>query len=132
MAMPFADECIGLAASPPSMHRQIGVPGVTAMKRGSGTDIPIQRLADFHDFIRFKETENMFLTAELFLKASKLRRESRADHRREEYPDHDDAHWLKWIIFNCHLEEGYRLAEFPWAKYKYGPDELSGIGEISA
>lgn len=50
MAMPFADECIGLAASPPSMHRQIGVPGVTAMKRGSGTDIPIQRLADFHDF----------------------------------------------------------------------------------
>ncbi|MBT7954080.1 MAG: FAD-binding protein [Rhodospirillaceae bacterium] len=90
------------------------------------------KVAGFHDFIRFKETENMFLTAELFLKASQLRRESRADHRREEYPNRDDAEWLKWIIFNRQLKEGYRLAEFPWDKYKYGADELIAIEETTA
>ncbi len=32
------------------------------------------------------------------LEASLLRRESRMSHMREDYPDRDDAAWLKWIV----------------------------------
>ena len=83
------------------------------------------RIPDFHHFIRFKETENMFLTAALFLKASALRRESRADHLREDYPERDDAEWLKWILLGRDLDGGYRLAPFPWEKYPVPREEIS-------
>lgn len=54
--------------------------------------------SDVHDFVRIKETEAMVPTARFILEASLLRTESRLSHIREEYPERDDAHWIKWVV----------------------------------
>jgi succinate dehydrogenase/fumarate reductase flavoprotein subunit len=50
-----------------------------------------------HELVRLKETEAMLLAAEIILRASLMRTESRVSHFREDYPDRDDANWLAWI-----------------------------------
>ncbi len=87
-------------------------------------ELPKAKVSDLHEFIKFKETENMLITAELFLKASLLRKESRSDHKREDFPEKNNRKWLKWIVFNKDLKEGYRLEDLPWKKYKYQPTDL--------
>ena len=87
-------------------------------------ELPRAQIPNYHEFIKFKETENMVLTAELFLKASLLRKESRSDHKREDFSERNDKEWLKWIVFNKNLKEGYRLEELPWGRYRFQPDDL--------
>ena len=43
------------------------------------------------------ETKNMVLNAEMVLRASIFRTESRGTHFREDYPRRDDPEWLAWI-----------------------------------
>ncbi len=50
-----------------------------------------------HELVRMKETEAMLLAADLILRASQLRTESRMSHFREDFDTRDDAHWLQWI-----------------------------------
>lgn len=85
--------------------------------------LPRAKIPDLHEFIKFRETQNMLLVAELFLKASILRKESRFDHWREDYPAMDPG-WLKWIVFNKDLPEGHRLEDLPWAQYRFQPEHL--------
>ncbi len=40
----------------------------------------------------------MALCAEMFYRASLARQESRGWHLREDFPERDDARWLKWIL----------------------------------
>ena len=42
------------------------------------------------------ETKNMTLIAEMILRASLFRTESRGSHYREDYPRRDDPTWLAW------------------------------------
>lgn len=58
---------------------------------------PLMRAESPHELTKAHETRNMLLTAELFLRASLERAESRGDHYREDHPDSDDQQWLKWI-----------------------------------
>ena len=51
-----------------------------------------------HGFVRLKETECMIDTSEMIFRASKMRRESRLSHIREDFPARDDKNWLKWIL----------------------------------
>ncbi|MFA6708784.1 MAG: FAD-binding protein [Fusobacterium sp.] len=44
------------------------------------------------------ETRNMLLNAEMKLKASLFRTESRGNHYREDYPNTDDKNWLAWVV----------------------------------
>ena len=60
-----------------------------------------------HGFVRLKETECMIDTARMVFEASKVRRESRLGHIREDYPDRDDARWLKWVLIK--EQEGWPL-----------------------
>jgi succinate dehydrogenase/fumarate reductase flavoprotein subunit len=60
-------------------------------------DVPRMGAADPHGLRRVHETANMVRVAELFLRASLERTESRLDHAREEYPQTDDAAWLRWV-----------------------------------
>ena len=55
------------------------------------------RAPDTHELVRLKETEAMLLAAELMLRASLERTESRMSHFREDYDFRDDENWLAWI-----------------------------------
>jgi succinate dehydrogenase/fumarate reductase flavoprotein subunit len=50
-----------------------------------------------HELVRLKETEAMVLAAELILRASLHRTESRMSHFREDFDFRDDRNWLCWV-----------------------------------
>jgi succinate dehydrogenase/fumarate reductase flavoprotein subunit len=52
---------------------------------------------DSHELRLAHETKNMVLNAELILRASLCRTESRGQHYREDYPRRDDPNWLVWL-----------------------------------
>ena len=52
---------------------------------------------DPHELRLAHETRNMLLNAEMKLRASMMRKESRGTHYREDYPARDDKNWLAWI-----------------------------------
>ena len=52
---------------------------------------------DGHDWRQAYETKNMLLNAKLGLSASLYRKESRASHFREDYPERNDDEWLCWV-----------------------------------
>lgn len=53
---------------------------------------------DPHELRLANETRNMVLNAEMKLRASLFRKESRGCHFREDYPRRDDNNWLAWIL----------------------------------
>ena len=55
------------------------------------------RAADIHELRLAHETKNMIISAEMKLRASIMRKESRCSHYRLDYPDLDDANWRAWI-----------------------------------
>ncbi|MGI5971549.1 MAG: FAD-dependent oxidoreductase [Oscillospiraceae bacterium] len=59
---------------------------------------PKLKAGDPHELRLCHETRNMILNAEMILRASLERRESRGWHYREDYPDIDDENWLAWVI----------------------------------
>jgi len=58
--------------------------------------IPKLRAGDAHELRLCHEAENMALHAEMLLRVSLMREESRGWHFREDFPKEDDA-WLAWI-----------------------------------
>ncbi len=59
---------------------------------------PRLKANDLHELRLCHETRSMILNAEMILRASLLRRESRGWHYREDYPFHDDNNWLAWVL----------------------------------
>lgn len=59
--------------------------------------IPMLRAADLHELRLAHETANMILSAEMKLRASIMRRESRLSHYRLDYPEVDNTNWRAWI-----------------------------------
>lgn len=59
---------------------------------------PMLIAKDTHELRLALETRNMILNAEMKLKASLFRTESRGTHYREDYPRRDDPTWLAWIL----------------------------------
>jgi succinate dehydrogenase/fumarate reductase flavoprotein subunit len=55
------------------------------------------RAADLHELRLVFETSNMILSAEMKLKASIMRKESRCSHYRLDYPEMDTENWNAWI-----------------------------------
>ena len=53
---------------------------------------------DPHELRLAHETRNMVLNAEMRLRASLMRKESRGCHYREDYPRRDDENWLAWVL----------------------------------
>ena len=58
--------------------------------------VPKMRAEDPHMLRLAHETENMALNAEMILRASLFRKESRGWHYREDYPRQNDKDWLAW------------------------------------
>ncbi len=59
--------------------------------------MPMLRAADMHELRLAHETENMIISAEMKLKASLMRTESRCSHYRLDYPEMDNENWRAWI-----------------------------------
>ena len=55
---------------------------------------------DTHDLRLAHEVKNMLLNAEMKLRASLFRTESRATHYREDYPARDDKNWVAWVVIS--------------------------------
>lgn len=65
--------------------------------------MPMLRAANMHELRLAHETANMIVTAEMKLRASLMRTESRGSHYRLDYPDVDDVNWRAWI--NIHKDD---------------------------
>ena len=59
--------------------------------------VPKLTAKDAHELRMAQETKNMVLSAEMMLRASIFRTESRGSHYREDYPRRDDPNWLAWV-----------------------------------
>jgi succinate dehydrogenase/fumarate reductase flavoprotein subunit len=59
--------------------------------------LPMLRASDLHELRLAHETANMIISAEMKLKASILRTESRCSHYRLDYPQLDEKNWRAWI-----------------------------------
>lgn len=59
--------------------------------------IPMLRAANMHELRLAHETKNMVISAEMKLKASIMRTESRCSHYRLDYPEMDNENWEAWI-----------------------------------
>lgn len=59
--------------------------------------VPMLRAADMHELRLAHETHNMIISAEMKLKASIMRKESRCSHFRLDYPELDNKNWQAWI-----------------------------------
>ena len=59
--------------------------------------VPKLMAKDAHEWRLAHETRNMVLNAEMRLRASLFRTESRGTHFREDYPRRDDPTWLAWV-----------------------------------
>jgi succinate dehydrogenase / fumarate reductase flavoprotein subunit len=77
---------------------------------------------DLHYLSKCHEIESMALCAELTFRAALMRTESRGFHFREDFPEHDDKNWLKWIILKQDGGE-MKLASqpIPIIKYQFQP-----------
>ncbi len=84
--------------------------------------LPELKAADPHDLARCNEAASMVLCAEMFYRASLERKESRGWFVREDYPETDNAYWLKWIVLR---EEDGEMAvsteDIPIARYPFKP-----------
>jgi succinate dehydrogenase/fumarate reductase flavoprotein subunit len=77
---------------------------------------------DFHELARCIDAQSMLLCAEMFFRASLMRKESRGFHLREDYPDMDNENWLKWIVIeNENGNMVLRTENIPIDKYPYQP-----------
>ncbi|MBW2065425.1 MAG: FAD-binding protein [Deltaproteobacteria bacterium] len=87
--------------------------------------LPFLKAEDTRTLIKAKEAQTMVLSAEMTLKASLMRRETRENiYYREDCPDIDNRNWLKWII----AERGtdgeimFSTRDIPLERYPYSPD----------
>jgi succinate dehydrogenase/fumarate reductase flavoprotein subunit len=82
--------------------------------------LPKMGASDLHQLAKLRGIRSMTLVAELVLRASLMRTESRASHYREDCPERDDGAWLKWIMASQQNGKlNFRLEPVPLAEYKH-------------
>ncbi len=92
------------------MREVMSAPDIALMKTGRGLSrglehvkqireefVPRLGASDPHQLAKLFEATSTVLVTELCLRAAIMRKESRAGHFREDYPERDNEHWLKWI-----------------------------------
>ena len=60
--------------------------------------VPMLKAADPHELRLCHEVKSMVTNAEMILRASLMREESRGWHYREDFPVQDDENWLAWVL----------------------------------
>lgn len=70
------------------------------------------RATDLHGLRKAHEVKNMILNAEMKLRSSLYRTESRGNHYREDYPDSSDSDWLAWVTIKQGDDGSMELDKF--------------------
>lgn len=76
--------------------------------------MPNLRAANMHELRLAHETRNMILSAEMKLRASLMRTESRCSHYRLDYPETDDENWRAWINIHKGRDGAMQLTKQPF------------------
>ncbi|WP_028487779.1 FAD-dependent oxidoreductase [Thiothrix lacustris] len=79
--------------------------------------MPMLRAADMHELRLAHETANMIISAEMKLKASLMRTESRCSHYRLDYPELDNQNWQAWINIHKDAEGNMQLEKQPFGSW---------------
>ena len=75
--------------------------------------VPHTYARDTHELRLAHETANMLLNAEMKLRSSLFRTESRGRHYREDYPCRDDPGWLAWTVLKKAQDGRMELSKRP-------------------
>jgi succinate dehydrogenase/fumarate reductase flavoprotein subunit len=78
-------------------HKERLQAALTLMEFVNSHLVPQIKAGDAHEWRMALEAKNMALDAEMRLRASLFRTESRGSHFREDYPQRDDPSWLAWV-----------------------------------
>jgi len=78
---------------------------------------PMLRAANMHELRLAFETRNMILSAEMKLRASLMRKESRGSHFRLDYPEVDDENWRAWINIHRGPDGAMQLEKQPFGTW---------------
>jgi succinate dehydrogenase/fumarate reductase flavoprotein subunit len=78
---------------------------------------PMLKAADMHELRLAHETANMILNAEMKLRASLMRKESRCSHYRLDYPDPDTKNWNAWINIYKDDDNKMKLEKQPFGSW---------------
>ena len=79
---------------------------------------------DVRTLIKAKEARTMICSAEMTLKASIMRKETRESiYFREDYDSADNENWLKWILVEKGIqgEMSFTTEDIPFDKYRFKP-----------
>ena len=75
---------------------------------------PMLRASNLHELRLAHETKNMIVSAEMKLKASIMRTESRCSHYRLDYPEIDNENWQAWINIFKGTDETMQFEKQPF------------------
>jgi succinate dehydrogenase/fumarate reductase flavoprotein subunit len=87
--------------------------------------LPHLKATDARTLIKAKEAQTMMLSAEMTLKASMMRKETRENiFYREDYNAVDNKNWLKWIFAAKGLdgEINFSTEDIPFDQYPFKPE----------
>lgn len=79
--------------------------------------MPMLKARDIHELRLAFETSNMIISAEMKLKASLMRKESRCSHYRLDCPEIDDKNWRAWINIYKDSSGLMKLEKTPFNKW---------------
>jgi succinate dehydrogenase/fumarate reductase flavoprotein subunit len=79
--------------------------------------VPMLLAEDRHQLRLAHETRNMIVTAEMKLKASLMRKESRCSHYRLDYPEIDNVNWQAWINIYKDSNGNMQLEKQPFDRW---------------
>ncbi len=94
--------------------------------------VPSLKAYDPHYLRMALEASHMVTCAEMFLLAALTRTESRGSHLREDFPEIDNADWLKWIIIG--QKEGrltVRTEDIPIQSYPLKPERKKSLHPVA-
>ncbi|HME43317.1 MAG TPA: FAD-binding protein [Syntrophorhabdales bacterium] len=84
--------------------------------------VPQMAAPDAHYLMKLMEVRSILLMSELYVRASLLRKESRAGHYREDYPGRDAAHWLGRLLAGQDADGiAFRVDPLPIDRYAIKP-----------
>jgi len=113
--------------------QQVSWDGVGVVRHDRGLRSALQQVEEIEqaamaadgvqELVQALEVRNLALTAKLVATAALERKESRGEHKREDYPDKNDREWLRWVMLK---RKGDAVAvetiNIPFERYPLNPE----------